>query len=162
MRSLPREIGSGRVCDTDGIGDRLPVIPSERERRDLPSRGKIVALVVEVPAMIEKYQYSATVVSIYDGDTITVMIDLGFGVSVKEKLRLARINTPEVRGPQREQGIASRDYLITLVPVGSQIDIRTIRDSQEKYGRYLAEVFKGDICVNDLLVQAGMAAYKSY
>jgi endonuclease YncB( thermonuclease family) len=48
------------------------------------------------------------------------------------------------------------------VPVGSQIDIRTIRDSQEKYGRYLAEVFKGDICVNDLLVQAGMASYKSY
>jgi micrococcal nuclease len=119
-------------------------------------------LVVEVPAMIEKYQYSATVVSIYDGDTITAMVDLGFGVQVKQKLRLARINTPEVKGSQREQGVASRDYLITLVPVGSQIDIRTIRDSQEKYGRYLAEVFKGDICVNDLLVQAGMASYKSY
>lgn len=112
--------------------------------------------------MIEKYQYSATVVSIYDGDTITVMVDLGFGVQVKQKLRLARINTPEVKGAQREQGIASRDYLIALVPIGSQIDIRTIRDSQEKYGRYLAEVFKEDICVNDLLVQAGMAAYKSY
>lgn len=112
--------------------------------------------------MIEKYQYSATVVSIYDGDTITAMVDLGFGVQVKQKLRLARINTPEVRGPQREQGIAARDYLVDLIPEGSEIDVRTIKDTQEKYGRYLAEVFKGDICVNDLLVQAGMAAYKSY
>lgn len=112
--------------------------------------------------MIEKYQYSATVVSIYDGDTITVMVDVGFDQYSKKKLRLARINTPEVKGPQREQGIAARDYLIAMIPVGTQIDIRTIKDTQEKYGRYLAEVFKGDICVNDLLVQAGMAAYKSY
>jgi micrococcal nuclease len=112
--------------------------------------------------MITKYQYSATVLSIYDGDTITVMVDLGFGVQVKQKLRLARINTPEVKGEQREQGIVSRDYLTALLPIGSQIDVKTFKDSQEKYGRYLAEVFKEEMCVNDLLVHAGMAAYKTY
>jgi micrococcal nuclease len=159
---MPREIRSRRCCDSDDIDGRRPIVSSEREHRDLPARGEIDVLVVEVSSMIAKYQYSATVISIYDGDTITVMVDLGFGSHTKQKLRLARINTPEVRGPQREQGIAARDYLIALMPAGSEIDVRTIKDSQEKYGRYLAEVFKDDICVNDLLVQAGMAAYKSY
>jgi len=40
--------------------------------------------------------------------------------------------------------------------------VKTFKDSQEKYGRYLAEVFKEEMCVNDLLVHAGMAAYKTY
>ncbi len=159
---MPREIRSRRCCDSDDIDGRRSIVSAECERRNLPACSEIDVLVVEVSSMIAKYQYSATVISIYDGDTITVMVDLGFGSHTKQKLRLARINTPEVRGPQREQGIAARDYLIALMPAGSEIDVRTIKDSQEKYGRYLAEVFKGDICVNDLLVQAGMAAYKSY
>ena len=52
------------------------------------------------------YEYCAKVVSVYDGDTITVDIDLGFGIVLKkQKLRLLGINTPEVRGAEKILGI---------------------------------------------------------
>lgn len=45
------------------------------------------------------YHYAAQVVSVYDGDTITVDIDLGLEVWLKgQKIRLLNIDTPEVRG----------------------------------------------------------------
>ncbi len=50
------------------------------------------------------YNYKAVVKSVYDGDTCTVDIDLGLGTWVHgEKLRLYRINAPEVRGFSQEQ-----------------------------------------------------------
>ena len=112
--------------------------------------------------MKDRYNYEATVISVYDGDTVTLMVDLGFGTATKQRFRLSRINTPEVRGTDRERGVVSRDYLRDLLPYGKVVGVRTIKDSQEKYGRYLAEIFDGEICVNDLLVQAGMAEYRSY
>ena len=58
------------------------------------------------------YTYSAYVTKVYDGDTVTVDIDLGFGVLLrKQRLRLLGINAPEVRGTSRTQGLASRDFL---------------------------------------------------
>ena len=55
---------------------------------------------------INLYQYKAFVTKVYDGDTITVEIDLGFKTSVKgEKIRLSRINAPELRGSSRENGL---------------------------------------------------------
>jgi micrococcal nuclease len=57
------------------------------------------------------YYYSAEVVRVYDGDTIFLNIDLGMSTFVKsEKIRLAHINTPELRGEEREDGIKSRDF----------------------------------------------------
>ena len=51
------------------------------------------------------HEYRAFVRKIYDGDTITVDIDLGFDIILhKQKIRLLRINAPEVRGEQREEG----------------------------------------------------------
>ena len=45
------------------------------------------------------YLYRATITSVYDGDTCTADVDIGFKVTVRgEKLRLARINAPEIRG----------------------------------------------------------------
>ena len=113
------------------------------------------------------YNYRAIVKSVYDGDTYTVDIDLGLNVWMHDaKLRLARINTPEVRGEQREQGLKSRDFVKGLID-GKEILIQTIKDTKEKYGRYLAEVWfekeKGNwININDLLVKEGLAEYKTY
>ena len=57
------------------------------------------------------YHYRATVVSVYDGDTCTVDIDLGLNTWVRgEKLRLYRINAPELRGVERPEGLKSRDF----------------------------------------------------
>lgn len=113
------------------------------------------------------FYYQGVVKSIYDGDTITVDIDLGLGCWIhNEKLRLLRINAPEVKGESRTEGMAARNYLRTLL-AKKEIVIETYLDDKEKYGRFLAEVWvKGDdgayFNVNDALVQAGHAAYKDY
>ena len=55
------------------------------------------------------YEYKGYVTKVYDGDTITVDIDLGFDILFKnQKIRLSRINTPEVRGEEREEGLKSK------------------------------------------------------
>lgn len=113
------------------------------------------------------YKYLAKVTYVYDGDTITVDIDLGLKTWVhNEKLRLSRINTPEVRGDERESGLRSRDFLRELID-GKEIYIATEKDKKGKYGRYLAELWLEKtpnewINVNDLLVEKGYAEYKSY
>ena len=62
--------------------------------------------------MTHDFIYAAHVDKVYDGDTITCSIDLGFGIKMnKQKIRLFGINTPEVRGSEREQGLVSRDRL---------------------------------------------------
>ena len=66
--------------------------------------------------MEKDYCYLAKVVAVYDGDTITVDVDLGFEIAMlKQKLRLYRINAPEVRGSERPEGLVSRDVLIALL-----------------------------------------------
>ncbi|MBL4584532.1 MAG: thermonuclease family protein [Pseudomonadales bacterium] len=108
------------------------------------------------------YQYRGKVVSVYDGDTITVDIDLGFHVQVtKEKIRLSRINTPEVRGPERDKGLISRDWLRERID-GKEVTLVTDKDKKGKYGRWLADVWIGDTCVNDELVDQGLAEYVNY
>jgi micrococcal nuclease len=113
------------------------------------------------------YHYKAIVTSVYDGDTCTVDIDLGLSTWIrKEKLRLSRINAPELRGDERPKGLLSRDFLRDKIH-GKEITIVTIKDRREKYGRYLAEIWleekKGKfVNINDLLVKEGFAKYQKY
>ena len=113
------------------------------------------------------YNYKAIVTSVYDGDTCTVDIDLGLHSWVRgEKLRLNRINAPELRGVERPKGIKSRDFLKSKIE-GKEITIETIKDKKGKYGRYLAEIWLEDkpgkfININDLIVKEGFAKYQKY
>lgn len=103
------------------------------------------------------YEYRAFVRKVYDGDTITVDIDLGFDVVLKaQKIRLLRINTPEVRGAEREAGLKSRDAL--RAKIGNKwIKIKTQEDKKGKYGRWLGEIWLDEKCVNDWLLEEGHA-----
>lgn len=108
------------------------------------------------------YHYRGLVTSVYDGDTITVTIELGFHVSLKkEKIRLYRINTPEVRGAEKEKGKISRDWLRERI-LEKEVMLVTRKDKKGKYGRWLADVWIDDVCVNDELVEKGLAEYKDY
>jgi micrococcal nuclease len=111
------------------------------------------------------YEYRAKITSVYDGDTVTAEIDLGFNVKITEKIRLLRINTPEIRGEERESGLISRDRLRELI-LNKEVIIHTIKDKQGKYGRYLGEIFiiynDENMNVNDWLVTEGLAEYKEY
>ena len=69
------------------------------------------------------YIYNAIITSVYDGDTVTADIDLGFEVWLKgQKLRLLNIDTPEVRGKEKAEGIVSRDALRSRI-LGKEVKI---------------------------------------
>jgi len=103
------------------------------------------------------YEYSAKVVKVYDGDTITVDVDLGFGVWMhKQKIRLVGINTPEVRGEEREEGLKSRDWLREKI-LDKQITLRTAKDRKGKYGRWLGAVILHSTNINQEMISLGLA-----
>ena len=111
------------------------------------------------------YFYNAEVVSVYDGDTIIVNIDLGFNIWIhNERLRLSGINAPEIRTKDKDEkkrGLQARDYLRSLIQ-GKKILIKTLKDKKGKYGRYLAEIYLNRENINDKLVKNGYAVYKQY
>ena len=109
------------------------------------------------------YTYKANVIKVYDADTITVVIDLGFKMTFQTVLRLNRINAPEMRGSEKISGKISRDRLRMLV-LDKTITVKTNKDKTGKYGRYIADIYVDGIdeCINDLLVTEGLAVYKEY
>ena len=97
---------------------------------------------------------AATVLSIGDGDTISVLEQ-----GRKLKVRLACIDAPETA--QRPYGAASRQRLQELAPVGSVVTLRP--QTIDKYGRTVAEVFRSVKNVNLAMVSSGHAfAYGKY
>jgi micrococcal nuclease len=112
------------------------------------------------------YHYRALVTGVYDGDTCTVDIDLGLYTRLKsQKLRLHRIDAPEMRGEEKAAGSPSCDFLPSLI-LDKKIVVETLKDDTEKYGRYLAEIWLEQngqwINVNDLMVAKGFAVYHDY
>lgn len=106
----------------------------------------------------------AKVLSVYDGDTITVSTRLTSSEPfARYSVRLAGIDTPELRGPQRAAGLVVRDKLRGVLRPGRMVIIDF--DSEDKYGRLLGRVYtiKGwwsrkrsvDIC--EWLVKCGYA-----
>jgi micrococcal nuclease len=108
------------------------------------------------------YNYRATVVGIYDGDSVTLDIDLGLGVWSKgQKCRLIGIDTPELRGSERLNGLKARTRLCELI-LGKQVAITTHKDKTGKYGRWLVTIWDLSddgvwININDLLLSEGYA-----
>ena len=101
------------------------------------------------------YEYEAIVTQVYDGDTITVDIDLGFDVILKkQKIRLLGIDTPEVRGPERANGLISRDALRGRI-LDKQVIIKT--EKRGKYGRWLGIIYIKDTNINQWLINEGYA-----
>ena len=107
----------------------------------------------------EPYVYKARVVSVYDADTVTLDIDLGFNVRTTQKIRLYGINTWEIRGPEKPKGIIARNWLREQI-LGAPVFLRTHKDKQGKYGRYLGTLYKrghnGDwVDLNHRLIELG-------
>jgi micrococcal nuclease len=102
------------------------------------------------------YWYQATVISIHDGDTMTLKIDMGRRIYAEDSIRLYRINAPEL---SQAGGKESRDYLRSLVPIGADVRVQTFKNARDKYGRWLGDVWHNGICLNDHLVDSGHAVY---
>ena len=96
------------------------------------------------------YNYKATVVNIVDGDTLDCLIDLGFGISVQQRVRLYGINIYETTlrdGQTAEEkllGLECKQYLIDLFIQGDPNITITTYQGQGKYGRWLGVITLAD------------------
>lgn len=82
------------------------------------------------------YTYTGAVETIIDADTLWVYVDCGFGVWVRQKLRLRGIDAPEMR---TAAGQRSRDFVVEQLSQVSFVALTTTRP--DKYDRYLADIF---------------------
>jgi micrococcal nuclease len=111
------------------------------------------------------YEYKARLIRVIDGDTIDADIDLGFGVWVRQRIKLYGINTPDSKSKDpevRDKGIASRNKLIEILP--REFVVQTILNKRGKFGRVLGNLFvqvdehhKQNI--NDTMVEEGVATH---
>ena len=106
--------------------------------------------------------YRATVLRVVDGDTIDVMLDLGFSVSLKERIRFYGINAPESRtrdADEKVRGLAAKAFVILWTEAhADEITIRTRIDKRGKFGRILGEIINAaGVCLNDLMIEQGHA-----
>lgn len=117
--------------------------------------------------MINPYWYTGKVLKVIDGDTIDLMIDLGFDIHHKIRVRLYGVNTPESRtkdAAEKELGLKAKAFTEDWVTGHNIVFIKTVVDKNEKYGRTLAEVYSsGDVespttaCLNRDIIEAGFA-----
>jgi micrococcal nuclease len=110
------------------------------------------------------YQYYVKKVeNVVDGDTIDVLIDLGFDILFASRVRLAGIDTPESRTKDLKEkalGLESKEYLKKALKDANSVVIKTEKmDSSEKYGRILGWVYvNGDTeSLNDKMINDGYA-----
>ena len=110
------------------------------------------------------YQYYVRKVdNIVDGDTIDVLIDLGFDILFSSRVRLAGIDTPESRTKDLKEkalGLESKEYLKKALKDAKSVVIKTEKmDSSEKYGRILGWIYINDdtVSLNDMMINDGYA-----
>lgn len=91
---------------------------------------------------MKPYYYKAYVKDVYDGDTVTVDISLGFNVTMTDiKVRLIGIDTPEIRTKdldEKSRGLATRDWLRERI-LNKKVLLHT--SEKGKFGRWLGTIW---------------------
>ena len=90
------------------------------------------------------YEYKCKVKRVVDGDTMDVILDLGFDIHHAVRVRMAGIDTPESRTRDKDEkarGKLSKAFLKESIK-GRKIVLKTkIKDAKGKFGRVIAEVW---------------------
>ncbi len=84
------------------------------------------------------YRYKAVCSRVVDGDTYVLDIDLGFRVSVSIEGRLAGVNTPEIYGASREQGLAAKAYVEALL-IGQPLIVESHKGARS-FARWVVDI----------------------
>ncbi|MBF0385070.1 MAG: thermonuclease family protein [Candidatus Omnitrophica bacterium] len=113
------------------------------------------------------YTYAARIERVIDGDTLLALIQVGFKIIVRDKLRLRGVDTPELGTPEGEK---AKKFVEKLLPVGSTVVIKSHKCQADIYGRFVADVFyrkgiedsaeilKDAVYLNQQLLDEGLAA----
>ena len=105
------------------------------------------------------YEYNCKVKRVVDGDTVDVIIDLGFDIHFATRVRLYGMDTPESRTRNKDEkvrGYMSKDFLEEWMEKDDVIS-RTRRDKKGKFGRVLGEMIVRGENVNKLMIKECLA-----
>lgn len=90
------------------------------------------------------FTYQARAIKVIDGDTIDVILDVGFRATRTERLRLLGVNSPEMHGPTHDAGQAAKDFTIKMLTEWGAFDegwpLIVTTQKSDVFGRYLALV----------------------
>ena len=102
------------------------------------------------------HEYNCKVEKIVDGDTIDVVLDLGFDILYKSRVRLYGIDTPESRTrnlDEKVRGKMASAFLKKAIEEGEKVCIQTkLKDSRGKFGRVLGDVVVDGVNINQSMV----------
>jgi micrococcal nuclease len=106
----------------------------------------------------QQYIYNAKIINVVDGDTVDVIVDLGFYISFSQRLRLKDIDTSELNSPDQGERIkaqAAKAWM--LVHLNKNVIIETKK--KDKYGRFLADIYIEGVekSLNTQLLEAKLA-----
>ena len=107
------------------------------------------------------YEYKCQVTRVVDGDTIDCVLDLGFSILHKCRVRLYGIDTPESRTrdlDEKARGKLASKFLEDSIKNGTEIILRSeLKDSKGKYGRVLGSIVVDDLDINQAMVAQNLA-----
>lgn len=116
---------------------------------------------------MDRYWYGATVFKVIDGDTVELVVDLGFNIHHKIRVRLYGVNTPELRTKdlaEKEMGMKAKHYTQDWLTKHKWVFVNTVTDKNDKYGRMLSRIYSSDkiddtttACLNTDIVESGFA-----
>jgi micrococcal nuclease len=115
---------------------------------------------------LQPFVYNCQVVKVVDGDTLELMVDLGFALYKSERLRLDCIDTAESFGATKtEAGKASKAFTESWAAATRQFRVQVRKyNRREKYGRMLGDLYRfladgslDPVSLGQALVAAGMA-----
>ena len=101
------------------------------------------------------------VTKIVDGDTIDVLLDMGFDILYQQRVRLFGIDTPESRTRDKEEkkyGLLSKYFLSDCIKNSKKITVKTYKgDETGKFGRILGDIWIDGKSVNQIMCDKGYA-----
>ncbi|HPE84498.1 MAG TPA: thermonuclease family protein [Aequorivita sp.] len=115
------------------------------------------------------YQYKAKIARVVDGDTMDIIVDLGFKITTNQRIRLKGINTPETYNVKKTseeyaKGMLAKEYVIQRITANNNEALIDTDKDTGKYGRYIAVLWLADseTSLNDELVSKGFALPATY
>lgn len=140
------------------VGARLP--------RPLNQGGETPPLQILKPAgkslvPFHVFSYRAWVLDVTDGDTLWVLVDLGFGITTKQHVRLRGLDAPEI---ETAEGQEAKRFVESVIArsrgsgdeaISAPVVITTVKS--DKYDRYLVDVWSDETYLNQNLLDEGLA-----
>jgi endonuclease YncB( thermonuclease family) len=98
---------------------------------------------------------SGIVIKVYDGDTITLASKLPYEQSklYRFQVRLNGLDAPEMKSDDKDEKIAARISQKMLENLILHKEVKLKNCQTEKYGRILADVYLGNVCINNIMIE---------